>query len=397
MSTSELPIDLIFALLLAAVAGWFAHQIFRRQTGNASAARTEPFSHEYFTGLNHLLNEQPDKALEVLRGLAEADANTVETQLALGHLYRRRGEVDKAIRVHESVRQRADLPALLRDQAAFALGEDYLRAGLLDRAEDCFTQLTNTPAHRVDALRRLLSIYEQQRDWSVAITTFERLSTLSSPEHPTALAHYYCELSEQAYREGDQAKASELLDKAFAVQRNFPRGGMLSAEYALKRADARTAALVCKRVLEMHPHLLSMALPHYLAALRELQLGLDSGDPLTLNTNDPAQRAALAYAALVANVFDEPYLLHCIPDLLRQDDNLRELVQSLTSDASQLSDAQLRSIGSGLMKIFRRTQRYRCVSCGVTTGTHFWQCPGCHSWDTLTPISRLELVPATRR
>jgi lipopolysaccharide assembly protein B len=395
---NELPIDLIFALILAVAAGWVAHQIFRRPAGKMSSSRTEPFSREYFAGLNHLLNEQPDKALEVLRGLAESDASTVETQLALGHLYRRRGEVDKAIRVHESVRQRTDLPDLLRDQAAFALGEDYLRAGLLDRAEDCFNQLTDSPAYRVDALRRLLSIYEQQRDWAVAVITFERLSALSSPEHPTALAHYYCELSEQAHREGDPSRASELLDKAFAVQRNFPRGGILSAEFALKQSDARTAALACKRIVEMHPHLLSLALPKYLTALRDLKLAMDSsGDALALNANEPAQRAALAYAAIVTNVFDEPYLLRCIPDLLRQDDNLGELVQTLTGDVSQLSDAQLKIIGAGLMKIFRRTQRFRCVSCGVTTGTHFWQCPGCHSWDALTPVSRLELVPAVRR
>ncbi len=396
---SELPVDLILALVLAAAAGWFAAQVLRRGTGPAPVRkRTEPFNTQYFAGLNHLLNEQPDKALEVLRGLAEADADTVETQLALGHLYRRRGEVDRAIRVHESVMQRADLPPMLREQAAFALGEDYLKAGLLDRAEDCFQQLVERPAHRSAALRNLLHIYEQQGDWHQAIATYQRLSEFTSPEHPTALAHYYCELAGQAHRESQPAQASEWLDKAFAAQRNFPRGSLLSAEFSLAIADAGAAALLCKRVIELHPHLLPIALPRYITALRALGATMDNVDEqLSLHTADATQRAALGYAAIAANILDEPYLLHCLPDFLRQDANLGDMVGVLAGEPATLDEPKLRAIAGALSKIFRRTQRYRCVSCGVNTGSHFWQCPGCHSWDTLAPVSRLELAPVGRR
>lgn len=396
---SELPIDLILALILAAAAGWFGGQVLRRGAGKTPPRiRTEPFNTQYFAGLNHLLNEQSDKALEVLRGLAEADADTVETQLALGHLYRRRGEVERAIRVHEGVMQRADLPPLLREQAAFALGEDYLKAGLLDRAEDCFQQLIERPAHRSAALRNLLHIYEQQGDWHQAITTYRRLSEFTSPEHPTALAHYYCELAEQAQREAQPAQADEWLSKAFAVQRNFPRGSLLSAEFALANADAHAAALLCKRVIELHPHLLPIALPRYIHALRAFGTHMDSvDDSLSLHTTDVTQRAALGYAAIAANVLDEPYLLHCLPDFLRQDANLGDMVIALAGEPATLEEGKLSAIAGALSKIFRRTQRYRCVSCGVNTGSHFWQCPGCHSWDTLAPVSRLELAPVSRR
>lgn len=395
---TDLPIDLILALILAAAAGWFGSQVMRRGGNATPRTRTEPFNQQYFTGLNHLLNEQPDKALEVLRGLAEADADTVETQLALGHLYRRRGEVDRAIRVHESVMQRTDLPPLLRDQAAFALGEDYLKAGLLDRAEDCFQQLLDRPAHRSAALRNLLHIYEQQGDWPQAITTYQRLSELTSPEHPTALAHYYCELAEQAHRENHIDAANEWLSKAFAVQRNFPRGSLLNAEFCLAGNDAREAALLCKRVVELHPHLLPIALPRYIDAVRALGTNMDNVDEnLSLHTVEVAQRAALGYAALAANVLDEPYLLHCLPDFLRQDANLGDMVMALVGEPATLDEAKLKAMANALSKIFRRTQRYRCVNCGVNTGSHFWQCPGCHSWDTLAPVSRLELAPAGRR
>ncbi|MGE0190340.1 MAG: tetratricopeptide repeat protein [Steroidobacteraceae bacterium] len=395
---SEFPVDFLLALLLAVAAGWFAQQAWRSLGKQKARPRTEPFNIQYFTGLNHLLNEQQDKALEVLRGLAEADADTVETQLALGHLYRRRGEVDRAIHIHENIMQRTDLPTLLREQSGFALGEDYLKAGLLDRAEDCFQQLIERPAHRGAALRNLLSIYEQQGDWQQAITTYQQLAAVTSPEHPTALAHYYCELAEQAQRDSAPQQAREWLDKAFAAQRNFPRGTLVSADFAQADADARVAASLCKRVMELHPHLLPIALPRFIRALRALDLQVDNTDAeLSLSNVGTTQRAALAYAAIVANVLDEPYLLQCLPDFLRQDATLGEMVQALVGEPAALTAEQLHSVAAALAKIFRRTQRYRCVNCGVNTGSHFWQCPGCHSWDTLAPVSRLELAPVSRR
>jgi lipopolysaccharide biosynthesis regulator YciM len=294
--------------------------------------------------------------------------------------------------------QRSDLPALLREQAGFALGEDYLKAGLLDRAEGCFQQLIERPAHRSVALRNLLSIYEQQGDWQQAVNTYQQLSGFTSPEHPTALAHYYCELAEQAQQEGSQQQARDWLDKAFAAQRNFPRGNLLSADFAQAQEDARSAASLCKRVMELHPHLLPIALPRFVRALRTLGMSMDNADAeLSLLSADTTQRAALAYAAIVANVLDEPYLLQCLPDFLRQDATLGEMVQALVGESATLNAAQLHSVANALAKIFRRTQRYRCVSCGVSTGSHFWQCPGCHSWDTLAPVSRLELAPVSRR
>jgi lipopolysaccharide biosynthesis regulator YciM len=395
---SEFSIDFWLALLLAAAAGWFAQQVWRSRSKPKSRPRTEPFNTQYFTGLNHLLNEQQDKALEVLRGLADADADTVETQLALGHLYRRRGEVDRAIHIHENIMRRSDLPAPLREQSGFALGEDYLKAGLLDRAEDCFQQLVELPAHRGVALRHLLSIYEQQGDWQQAINAYQQLAAFTSPEHPTALAHYYCELAEQAQREQLPQQAREWLNKAFNAQRNFPRGNLVSADFAFAEANARSAASLCKRVMELHPHLLPIALPRFIRALRSLGMSMDNADTdLSLLSADTAQRAALAYAAIVANVLDEPYLLQCLPDFLRQDATLGEMVQALAGDPASLTAPQLLSVASALAKIFRRTQRYRCVNCGVNTGSHFWQCPGCHSWDTLAPVSRLELAPVNRR
>jgi lipopolysaccharide biosynthesis regulator YciM len=393
----DLSPDLVFALILAAAAGWFGSQVLRRKRIEHKPKRTEPFNAQYFAGLNHLLNEQQDKALEVLRHMAEADADTVETQLALGHLYRRRGEMDRAIRVHETVMQREDLPPLMREQASFALGEDYLRAGLLDRAEAYFQGLVERPGHRTAALRSLLNIYEQQGDWQQAIATYQRLAVHTSPANPTAMAHYSCELADQARLANNLPAARDWLHQARAVQRNFPRSALLRAEIALTENDARLAACLCKRVIELHPHLLPMTLPRYVQALRLAGQAMDTADDeLRLYAADAAQRARLAYAAIVTDIMDEPYLLSCLPDFLRQDANLGDLVIALTGDLSSLDAPRLQAIAAALSRIFRRTQKFRCVDCGVTTGTHFWQCPGCRSWDTLAPVTRLELSPSSR-
>ena len=395
---SEFPVDFWLALILAAVAGWVARQLWHGTKRSKSKGRAEPFSPQYFAGLNHLLNEQQDKAIEVLRGLAEADADAVETQLALGLLYRRRGEVDRAIHIHESIMERSDLSPQLQQQAKYALGEDYLNAGLLDRAESYFQQLIAYPVHRSSSLRHLLSIYEQQGDWLQAIHVFQQLATFSSPEHPTAIAHYYCELAEQSVREKQPTQADNYLASGFAVQRNFPRGNLLNADLKLAAGDARTAAVLCRKVMEMHPHLLPIALPRFIKALRVMSLSMDQAPgELSFAGADTAQRAALAYAAIVAQIVDEPYLLQCLPDFLRHDAMLGEMVQSLVSNSAMMEPNQLQAVATALGTIFRRTHRYRCLSCGVNTHSHFWQCPGCHGWDTLAPVSRLELSPIGRR
>jgi lipopolysaccharide biosynthesis regulator YciM len=387
----ELSPDLIFALLLAIAAGWFAGRLSRKVPVQRSSL---PINEQYFAGLNHLLNEQQDKALEVLHRMAESDADTVETQLALGHLYRRRGEVDRAIRIHEDVVKRSDVSQELRDQASAALGDDYLRAGLLDRAEACYQQLSERTAHRNFALRNLLNIYEQQGDWQQAIATYRQLSVHSSPESPTALAHYYCELADDARVEGNLTQARDWLHQAREVQRNFPRSALLRADIALAENDARLAGCLSRRVLELHPHLLHMALPRYVQALRLANQTFETADEeLRLHVANTAQRAQLAYAGIVMGLMDDPFLISCVPDFLERDANLGELVASLTGDVKQASQVQMQSIAAALSRIFRRTQKFRCVDCGVTTGTHFWQCPGCRSWDTLVTVARLELSP----
>lgn len=385
---------LVLALFAAAAAGWFV----ARHVGRARPVPGgRQLSAQYLKGLNFVLSEEPDKALEVFLRMVEVDNDTVETHFALGSLYRRRGEVDRATRVHENVIARPGLEPEHREHAIFALGEDYFRAGLYDRAEKLFSRLADDSGRRVGALRYLIRIYEQQRDWEQAISTHQKLDAIAAPEHPTAIAHYFCELAELARQRADYDSARDFLRQARREQRNFPRSALLRADVALDMEDAPSAVRLCRRVIDLHPQLMPLALPKLALALRteggDAALARGLGDFARASS---ARRAEIAYAAIVTGSLDEPFMLECVRDFVREDPNLGDLVPALAADPLRLDEAALRSLGAALGRIFRRTQRFRCVECGFASATHFWQCPGCRSWDALAPVARLELSPAAR-
>lgn len=383
-------------LLLIFIAAGIAIGVWVTNRARKSAPQTQTLNQEYFAGLTFLLNEEPDKALEVFLRMVELDNDTVETHLALGSLYRRRGEVDRAIRIHENIIARQSLKDEHREHAMYALGEDYFRAGLFDRAEQMFQRLSEHAGRRSAALRFLLRIYEQQADWEQAIATHQRLQALASPEHPTAIAHYYCELAEQAREKGAHEQARELLRKVRVEQRNFARSALIRADIAWDMGDRPLAARLCQRVVELHPQLLPLVLQRYVRVSQgdDAAAAVQNFRPLV--RPDPAARAELAAAGIVAGLETEAFVLECLPDFIRRDPNLGSLVPALVGDPSDLTTQQRLALASALARILRRGQRYRCVECGLPTATHFWQCPGCRSWDTLAPAARLELTPLAR-
>src|SRR6476660_4080986 len=207
---------LLFLLLpIAALSGWV---IGRRGSERTSGARVSELSTNYFRGLNYLLNEQQDKAIEVFLKLAEINRDTVETHLALGNLFRRRGEVDRAIRVHQHLIARPNLNEDEKTVALLELGEDYMRAGLLDRAETLFTDLVAMDAHVPSALRHLISIYQHEKDWAKAIDHARRLAKIAGDSQGPVIAQFYCEQAEQARAAKNFADAHDHLIHAFESQ-----------------------------------------------------------------------------------------------------------------------------------------------------------------------------------
>ncbi len=242
----EIELWHLLALPFLFIAGWLARGFESRvsETDNAALPRS------YFRGLNHLLNDQPDKAIDAFIEVVKLDPETIDLHQALGNLFRRRGEFDRAVRIHTHLLNRADLPARQRSQALEELGQDYLKAGLLDRAEDAFVQLLEDRHHRFDALRALVRIYQTEREWLKAVDCARKLESEAGESHHVAISHYYCELASDALARSALDEAQQAIEQALAANRKSVRALILAGDVAAKRGDSKEALRQWRRVEE---------------------------------------------------------------------------------------------------------------------------------------------------
>ena len=254
-----------FFLLLpiAAVSGWI---IGRRGGERHSDTQVSRLSTTYFRGLNYLLNEQPDKAIELFLHIAELDKDTFETQVALGHLFRRRGEVDRAIRLHQALVQRPGLSDQQRVQALLALGEDYMRSGLLDRAETVFSDLVALDMRAPLALRHLIGIYQSERDWDKAIENARRYEEATGEPMGKLIAQFECELAERHRAAGDIDAAQAAVKRAYEADANSVRAGMIEGRLEVEAGNDAGAIRAFERVARHDPDYLPEILPPLLAS-----------------------------------------------------------------------------------------------------------------------------------
>ncbi len=381
-------LPLLFLLLpVAAFSGWV---LGRRRSERTSGARVSELSTNYFRGLNYLLNEQQDKAIEVFLKLAEINRDTVETHLALGNLFRRRGEVDRAIRVHQNLIARPNLSDEEKTVALLELGEDYMRAGLLDRAETLFADLVAMDALAPSALRHLIGIYQHERDWDKAIEHARRLERATGESQATTIAQFHCELAEQARAQGDHVAARAHIADAFAVEADCVRAGMIlgNVESAENHLDAAIAAF--ERVAELDvdylPEILSPLLDSY---ARTQQMQRAEEFLLHIIERHRGVSPVLALARLYATTRGEDKAVEVLNESLRHRPSVRALMA--------LIDMNLRGVGGEAREnflILRDLTRqlvegkalYRCNRCGFGAKAHHWQCPSCKTWGSVRPI-----------
>jgi len=245
--------------------GWLAARIDIRQVINES--RVVPNS--YFRGLNYLLNEQPDQAIEAFMEVARLDPDTLELHFALGSLFRRRGELDRAIRIHQNLYDRSDLKQEQRLKAMYELGQDFLKAGLLDRAEDIFKKLESS-VHDMDAVRHLLDIYVLEKDWPQAIATAERLEKLGSPRQNADTAHYFCELALNDMLRKDAESARKHLDSALSIHRKAVRASQLLGDLASQAGQDEEAIAHWRQVEQQNSAYLPVVAERLLKAYQKL-------------------------------------------------------------------------------------------------------------------------------
>ncbi len=348
----------------------------------------------YLEGVRFLLDDKPDRALEVFLSLSEIDDETVDTHFALGSLYRRRGEVDRAIRVHQHIVDRTSLSQDTRDAALNELARDYFRAGLYDRAEELFLKLAESGREPAQALSHLVRIYEIQHEWQQAANAHKRLRQVGVPEQPAAIAHFYCEMAEAAIAEHAYARAIEHLDSAAREQNDFGRSAILRGDLALRQGDPALALQLYRRVVRRDFHLLALVLPRLADAAKQ------SGEPqqfdaileelVRLGAGNPAE---IAYAAIVSGYYDDPVILECVRAMLTIDSDLRDMTAAFLPRDAAPTPEQLRAIAGALRNVVLRHARYRCSQCGLDSSTFLWNCPGCHAWETLRGVAALEFLP----
>lgn len=381
-------LGLLFLLLpVAALSGWM---LGRRGGERTSGARVGELSTSYFRGLNYLLNEQQDKAIEVFLKLAEINRDTVETHLALGNLFRRRGEVDRAIRVHQHLIARPNLSQDEKTVALLELGEDYMRAGLLDRAETLFTDLVAMDALAPSALKHLIAIYQHERDWNKAIEHARRLEQLTGESQGATIAQFYCELAEQARAQGAREEARARVADAFAAQADCVRASMIEGHIESSAGHLEAAIRAFERVAEQDvdyvPEILSPLLDCYARAQQ-----MQRAEQFLLDITERYQGVSpvLALAKLYATTRGEATAVEFLNRILRQRPSVRALMALIDVNLHSASgDARenfliLRDL---TRKLVEGKAMYRCNRCGFGAKAHHWQCPSCKTWGSVRPI-----------
>jgi lipopolysaccharide biosynthesis regulator YciM len=377
---------LLGVLFLGGAIGFYASRRPR-----PSAIGAENLRGNYLAGVNFLVNEQPDRALEAFLRAAELDEDTVETHFALGSLYRRRGEVDRAIKIHQNIATRESLEPAQREQAGFALAQDYLKAGLLDRAEKILLPLAASGAHRMAAMRKLMRIYEQEQEWSRAIEVFRELQKAGRAPQESAIAHYHCELAEAARAHGALDEARTHLRAARKEVRRFPRGALVRTDIAIEQGDFALAERLLGAVLAHDAALAIEVIPRL---VRLAHAAGEAGEAVVARVVAVRREAVgeIAVASIMADALGFAPLEERVRICLAQDDTISGLVRAIGRDPAALDARAVVDVAAVLRRLAARTPRYRCANCGFSSIDHFWQCPGCKAWDSQRPLLRFDLV-----
>ncbi|MFC0250781.1 lipopolysaccharide assembly protein LapB [Massilia consociata] len=379
-----LGIPIIFGL------GWIAARV----DINALVSESRTLPRGYFKGLNHLLNDQPDKAIDSFIEIVKLDPESADMHFALGNLFRRRGETERAIRVHQNLLARPDLPGEQKAQAQYELGMDYLKAGLLDRAEETFNLLVDS-TYAVQARRALLEIYQREKEWRRAIDVAQGLQESGAGARQKEIAQFYCELAQDALVHLQPSDAMQLLDKALHADRTSVRATILYGDAQLAQGDVEAAIMTWRRVEHQ-------SVPHVALVAARLMDGYRKVGRPQEGVN--LLRAYLAEASsidLIEVVFKAVIELdgveaakQLVVQELRRNPTLLgldKLLEAHLMDARTEVWEELSMVKNLVQRYTQKLARYQCSHCGFKARQFYWQCPGCSRWETYPPRRTEEL------
>ena len=364
--------------------GWLAARIDLKQLLSESSV----LPRSYFQGLNFLLNEQQDKAIEAFIEVVKIDPQTIELHFALGSLFRRRGEIDRAMRMHLNLVERADLDKGKKQQAIFELAQDYLKAGILDRAETLFRDLKGTTYHQ-PALVFLLELYQKEKDWLKAIEVTQQLTAITGQSHGKEAAFFYCELAaeELERKQADAARAH--LQQALQSDPQAVRATMMLGDMEGTTQHPDLAIEIWQRIEQQNPQYLPLVAERLLEAYRHSgreQAGIatlqgylaqyPSLDLMNVLFQAILQRdgAAAAYKLVRDELQRNPTLL-----------GLDKLLEARLLEESSENRADIEMVKNLVHQRTRTLAMYRCANCGFKAQQFYWHCPACHGWETYSP------------
>lgn len=386
-------LELLFLLLpVAAAYGWY---MGRRGVQQERQQEANKLSRGYVDGVNFLLSNQQDKAVDLFVDMLKEDGGAFEAHLTLGNLFRSRGEVDRAIRIHQSLLESSSLSFEQRLLATQQLGWDYMAAGVYDRAEHMFNQLTDEQDFRVSALKQLLVIHQATSDWQQAIDVAEKLVKSGKDGFRVEIAHFYCELALQAMGSDDLDKAMGLLKKAAGADKNCARVSIMAGRIWIARGDDAKAIEALERVIEQDKDFVSETIP----MLYECYQRLDLQDKwIEYLKRCVAENTGSAAELMLADMLElkegRDVAQTYINRQLQNHPTMRgfhRLMDYQLADAEEGRAKESLMVLRGMVEEQIRTKpRYRCEKCGLTANSLYWHCPSCKAWSTVKPIRGLD-------
>lgn len=381
--------------LLLPAAAWSGWWVSSRNNSKYDPSIHNRLSREYVVGLNYLLNEQSDKAVDIFIKLLEVDSDTVETHLALGSLFRRRGEVDRAIRIHQNLIARPQLSLLERKEALMALGQDYMSAGVIDRAERIFLEVVELGGSReTSSLHGLLAIYQQEKAWEKALDVIKKLEVSTGTSLHNQAAHYYCEMANQALKINATDRALYCIKQAMSVDIDSVRASLMSASMDMEEGRYKQAIKSLKKVPLQDAEFLSEIIEPLVICHKELDLMPDCINYLEQTLAEhPRASVIFVIAEYLRQSVNMDTAIDFVADNLRKHPSIRGLNRliywHLESAHGKVRD-KLQMLYDITSKFLDNKPVYRCGHCGFGGKHLHWHCPSCKQWGRMKPIHGLE-------
>ncbi len=351
-------------------------------------------SSDYFKGLNYLLNEQTDKAINVFVRMLDVGEETVDTHISLGNLYRQRGEVEQAIKIHQNVIAKPSLSLEKRNDALYELARDFMHAGLLDRAENLFQELIKKQSHVTSSLKYLLLIYQQEHDWDDAILIAKKLESAANKSYSQQVAHFYCELALLSKSNGNFKEALKLVKKALGTDRQSVRASIIEGEIYQSLQDYKAATRAYRRVEQQDP----LMVPEILESLILCYKELNNDKEITSYLQHVLEKyegvtSVLLYANYLQQVTDDKTAALFIVGSLRKKPSIRglsALIDMSLDFTKGTAHDNLLILQEITRKLLENKPIYHCTQCGFDSKSLYWHCPSCKSWSSIKPIQGIE-------